>query len=244
MNLHPFEYFRVDSNLTVSEVRNILEKIIFKYIGAKKGGTMGKKISFLVIMLLMLTLPAFAEKTKFKDKNYDFKGLIKIQAMEIASAQPASTDNLIQEKDADDIVKNAVIKAFKKKEIAVKEVTVFNQIRPKLGFTVKIYNLGYEQIWHDAYISIENTYKSVDVDTYDENGKPTTITVDVPVTEAVEHEAGYSYAAKADIEFTVYDVRNNRVVYSVRDVRDKQGFRETDGMVERICNDFVNDITK
>ena len=48
--------------------------------------------------------------------------------------------------------------------------------------------------------------------------------------------------AYVEVEFIVKDHKTNKVVYSVRDDRQRQSTNDYSGMVKRICNDFLKDL--
>ncbi len=201
-----------------------------------------KKICALLLSLIfLLALPVSAEKVKFKDKKYDFGKYSKIQLMGIADVQIDKTDFEF-DSSAESKVKMHLLSAFNKKDISVEDKTGEGVITPKLGFDVKIYVFGNDKIWHDAWVETVNTTKNIQVDE-DRNGRKYTKTISIPVTEYVNHPAGYYYTARVDLEFNVKDLRTDKLVYSVRDTRARGGESDTSGMLGRICGDFVSDIT-
>lgn len=202
---------------------------------------MKKICGLLLAFIFLLALPVSAEKIKFKDKNYEFGKYTKIQLMGIAPVQIDRTDFEV-DNSADAKVRMNLLAAFNKKNVTVEENTEETVATPKLGFDVKIYIFGNDKIWHDAWVETVYTSKTIYVDE-NRNGRKYTKTITVPITEYVNHPAGYYYTSRVDLEFNVKDLRTNKLVYSLRDTRSRGGEADTSGMLKRICSDFVDDIT-
>lgn len=204
---------------------------------------MKKFASLLFMLLLLVALPVSAEKIKFKDSNYDFSHYSNIQMMGITSVEIDRTDFEV-DPTAEGKLRMTLLQAFDKKKRAVVEQTEEDKVSPKLGFTAKIYVFGNDKIWHDAWVETVNTSKTIYIDDYDKHGNLRRKAISIPVTQYVDHPAGYYYTARVDIEFNVTDLRTNKLVYSVRDTRSRGGGTDTSGMLKRICGDFVDDIAK
>ncbi len=202
-----------------------------------------KKIISLIFMLVMLVaLPVHAEKIKFKDSSYDFTHYSTIQLMGISSVEIDKTEFVIDE-SAEGKVRLTLLSAFDKKKKKMIELDSETAVGPKLGVNVKVYVFDYDKIWHEAWTETVHRNRTIYVDEYDRHGKKRTNAISIPVTEQVQHPAGYYYTARADVEFNVHDLRTNKLVYSVRDTRSRGGETDTSGMLKRICGDFVGDIT-
>ncbi|MCH3914230.1 MAG: hypothetical protein LKE29_02880 [Acidaminococcaceae bacterium] len=202
---------------------------------------MKKFLALLLGFIFLLALPVSAEKVKFKDKKYEFGKYTKIQLMGIADVQIDKTDFEF-DPGAVSKVRMNLLSAFNKKNVSIEEKVPEGAITPKLGFDVKIYVFGNDKIWHDAWVETVNTTKTIYVDE-DRNGRKYSKSVSIPVTEYVNHPAGYYYTARVDLEFNVKDLRTDKLVYSIRDTRSRGGESDTSGMLGRICGDFVDDIT-
>lgn len=203
-----------------------------------------KKFAALIFTLVLcIALPASAEKIKFKDSSYDFAHYSNIQLMGITSMEIDRTDFEVDPAAADK-AKMALFAAFDKKKRKVQELEAGDQITPKLGFSVKILVFGNDKIWHDAWVETVHTSKTIYIDDYDRKGLKRSKAISIPVTEHINHPAGYYYTARVDMEFAVKDLRTGKLVYSLRDTRSRGGETDTSGMLKRICNDFVDDIAK
>ena len=203
---------------------------------------MKKFCALLFVIMMLLALPVSAEKVKFKDSNCNFTGYSSIYMMGISPLQLDQTD-FVADYTADSKVRMTLLSAFADKKIRMEETLQENALSPKLGFDVKIYVFGYDKIWHDAWVETVNTTKTIVITKY-RNGREEKETISVPDVQYVQHPAGYYYTARVDLAFNVTDQRTGRLVYSLRDTRSRGGETDTSGMLKRICNDFVKDITK
>ncbi len=202
---------------------------------------MKKFVAMLLGLVFLLTMPVNAEKVKFKDKNYVFGKYTKIQLMGIAPVQIDRTDFQV-DSSAESKVKMNLLSAFNKKNVTIEDKNELNPTAPKLGFDVKIYVFGNDKIWHDAWVETVYATKTIWIDE-EHNGRKSSKSISIPVTEYVNHPAGYYYTARVDLEFNVKDLRTDKLVYSIRDTRSRGGESDTSGMLKRICGDFVDDIT-
>ena len=203
---------------------------------------MKKFWALLLGFIFLLALPVSAEKIKFKDKNYSFGKYSKIQLTGISDLQIDRTDFEFDQ-SAESKVKMNLLSKFNKKDVTLDDNTDTSGVTPKLGFDVKIYILGNDKIWHEAWVETVHTTKTIWVDDVDKHGRRSSRSISVPVTEYVNHPAGFYYTARVDLEFNVKDLRTGKLVYSIRDTRSRGGESDTSGMLGRICGDFVDDIT-
>lgn len=111
--------------------------------------------------------------------------------------------------------------------------------KPALQVSVTVYELGYKKWHHDAWKETKTVMR--DFKYYDSKGKESVVRL--PMTETMDHPAGYNYQAEADIEFNVMNPKNGAVVYTVRDTRQRDGEASSDSMLKRIVKDFVSDIS-
>ena len=111
--------------------------------------------------------------------------------------------------------------------------------KPALQVAVTVYELGYRKWYHEAWKETKTVIR--DFKYYDSKGKESVVRI--PMTETVDHPAGYSYQAKADIEFNVTNPKSGAVVYTVRDTRLRDDETSSDSMLKRIVKDFVSDIS-
>jgi len=203
-----------------------------------------KKIGALLLLLIFVfALPVQAEKIRFKDKDSDFKNYSRIQFMGIATVQIDNTDFEI-DTTAESKVKMMLLSALNKKNLTVDLENKAGEVTPKYGFDVKIYVFGNDKIWHEAWVENVSSYKTIYVDDYDKHGHRYSKSISIPYTEQRYHPAGYYYTARVDLEINVNDLRNNKLIYSIRDTRARGGETDTAGMLKRICEDFADDITR
>ena len=204
-----------------------------------------KKVLCLTICLLMLLLTstASAEKIKFKDKNFNYKNF---QTVQMGGMNFLAIDRTDFEEDqaADSKLLTSLRTAFSNRNINLVTTEEMKggeatTLISKPFIQAKIFIMGFDKIWHEAWI--ETVYTTRDLRIKDKDGKETTISI--PDKEYVNHPAGYYYTARVDIEFNVKDSRTDKVIYTVRDTRSRGGETDTSGMLKRICNDFAEDLT-
>ncbi len=205
-----------------------------------------KKVFCLTICLLVLLLAstASAEKIKFKDKNFNYKNFQTVQLSGMSFLALDRTD-FEEDQAADSSLLTSLRSAFSKRNISLMTAedikdTETTTLISKPIIQAKIFVMGYDKIWHDAWT--EEYYTRKEIRIKDDHGKETTISV--PQKEYIQHPAGYYYTARVDIEFNVKDSRTDKVIYTVRDTRSRGGESDTSGMLKRICNDFAEDLTK
>ena len=233
---------------------------------------MKKLLTILTLCLLLVTATASAEKFRYKDPEFDFKDRTKMQLLDIAILESTGQD-YVPDDGVDQKIRLQLRSALAEKKVRLQveaapsaagpgkvgspgaepagaATTLENQgsilrteknlLQSPLQITVKIYRLGYERYYRGPWTQTTETTKSIVVK--DREGRDKTIYV--PETVVTNHPEGYYYNAFADIEFNVVDPKSGQTVYSLHDSRTRGGETDTDGMLKRICNDFVEDVTK
>lgn len=205
---------------------------------------MKKIVLLLTLCLVMIAATASAEKFRYKDTGFDFKGYKQADLVDIA-VQVIDVPDFVADQGSDQKVRLQLLEALGNKKVRLQvEHPDFVTGGPKTTgsvpqITVKIYRLGYQKNYHGPWTETKNYTKSVVVKDY--KGKDKTIYF--PETTVIDHPEGYDMQAWAELEFNVTDARGGRIIYSVRDSRYRAG-EDYDGMLKRICSDFVDDITK
>lgn len=209
-----------------------------------------KKLSLLLTLLVCLCIAstAGAEKIKFKDKNFNYKGYKEVEITALEDLNYDKTD-FVTDSATEMKIKTLLMSAFNKKSINVTDVAAGStkpapSLTPIPEISVKVYVLGYDKIWHDAWVETQHYTETYTIQEKDNRGRYHDTVVRVPATRQIEHPAGYYHTARVDMEFTVRDPRTQKVIYSIRDTRSRGGEDDTSGMLKRICGDFVDDITK
>ena len=198
----------------------------------------------LTLILMFITSVAGAEKIKFKDTQFNYKNF---SVAQLSSITFLNVDNsgFVTDKGGETKITLLLRQALSKHNIILNEASQIKQtaeessLRSVPLIAVKVYCLGYDKIYHGPWDETVTRTQSVEV--Y-RNGRSTWVYF--PYTEIVHHPAGYYYNAEADLQFDVTDSRTGKTIYTVRDSRGRGGESDTSGMLKRICNDFVDDITQ
>ena len=197
---------------------------------------MKKLLLSLTLCLVLLTGTASAEKFRYKDPDFDFKNYQKAALTDIA-IQVANVPDFIADQGSDQKIRLQLQEALAKKNIRLQ---LEDQPAPALPqIQVKVYRLGYEKFYHGPWTETKNSTRTVTVKNHEGKEK----TIYIPETTIVDHPEGYDLQAWAELEFTVTNPRTGRSIYTLRDSRYRAG-ADYDGMLKRICNEFVEDITK
>ena len=102
-----------------------------------------------------------------------------------------------------------------------------------------VHALGKWSEQKEAYYETRTVYKKITVE--DNRGRDTTITV--PTNETIYHPARIAWHAIANLEFVITSP-DGKKVYMIVDNRDRVEETDTSGMLGRICNDLVDDISR
>ena len=197
-----------------------------------------KKILVLTLVLLMTIMgTASASKSKFKDPNFDFKNMINIYLAEAKYTPYNVSKNFREDGDPVNRALNAVRTAMAKKNKYL-VVPPEEPTRARVDLSLVVHSLGTYTYWREPWVEerIENE-KIVKKDKY---GKETTYTF--PVKRVIQHPGRWITDAYAGVEFTLKDRNTGRTVYNLRDDRKREEIESYDGMLNRICADFVNDL--
>ena len=91
--------------------------------------------------------------------------------------------------------------------------------------------------WKEPWV--EEIYENKKIVEKSRDGRERSITI--PVKRLIQHPGEWITNAYAEVEFTLKDRSTGRTVYNCIDTRERQdsGY---DGMLNRICNDFVSDV--
>ena len=197
-----------------------------------------KKLFILILVLLMAIMgTASASKSKFKDPRYDFKNITSVYLAD-SSYNPDNKQWKDFKHDSDPVKRalNALRTAMAKKNKYV-AVPPDEPGRTKLDLNLTVHCLGTYTYWKEPWT--EERYENEKIVKKDKYGKEQSWTI--PVKKTIHHPGKWITNAYAEVEFTLKDRTTGRTVYNCRDdrARDDGGY---DGMLNRICNDFVNDL--
>ena len=197
-----------------------------------------KKFFILVLVLLMGIMgTASASKSKFKDPNYSFGNIMNVYLAECAYSPKSNQSHDLQEDSnpagrALNSLRTAMAKKSKNLIVPPDEPT-----RAKVDLHLVVHTLATYTYWKEPWF--EETYENKKITERDKDGRERTITI--PVKRVIQHPGQWITNAYVEVEFTLKDRSTGRTVYNCIDTRERQdaGY---DGMLNRICADFVNDL--
>lgn len=204
---------------------------------------MKKIFIFSLLLLFMFTGSVFASKNKFKDNLYDFKDINIINLVE-ASYEPVEEDADFTEDSAPvDRIVNTLRTLASKKGISILLEEDYSD-KADVDLYLVVHKLGTYRYWREPWTEIVTDSEPVVVHHHHSrhHHHHSGEIVYVPVTRPVYHPGQWITDAYVEVEFFVKDYKTNKVVYSVRDDRQRQSTNDYSGMIKRICNDFLKDL--
>lgn len=229
------------------------------------GNVLKRMMSLLVLMIFIMPVSAWAEKTDFKDSSYNFKKVKSIAVynmdfsqinMEEDSVQAKSLQAVYQDKlqlskltiiDEDALLRKISLIVGQDMDILYKEnpeefEKVYQEKLPEAADVyivsqVKKYEAG--RIFHPAYTSWERRTKYITVKDSDGNSRR----VEIEYEEPVYHPEYYSTQFYVTVEFRAYDTKTGKEIFSRVDARDREDYEGKD-MYARICANFAKDFAK
>ena len=197
-----------------------------------------KKLFILVLVLLMGIMgTASASKSKFKDPNYSFGNIMNVYLAECVYSPKSNQQHDLQEDSnptgrALNSLRTAMAKKSKNLIVPPDEPT-----RAKVDLHLVVHTLATYTYWKEPWF--EETYENKKITERDKDGRERTITI--PVKRVIQHPGQWITNAYVEVEFTLKDRNTGRTVYNCIDTRERQdaGY---DGMLNRICADFVSDL--
>ena len=197
-----------------------------------------KRILILTLVLLMTIMgTASASKSKFKDPNYSFGNIMNIYLAECVYTPKTNLPHDLQEDSnptgrALNALRTAVAKKNKNLIVPPDEPN-----RARVDLHLVVHTLATYTYWKEPWF--EEVYENKKITERGKDGKERIITI--PVKRVIQHPGQWITNAYAEVEFTLKDRSTGRTVYNCIDTRERQdaGY---DGMLNRICADFVNDL--
>ena len=197
-----------------------------------------KKLFILILVLLMGIMgTASASKSKFKDPNYSFGNIMNIYLAECVYTPKTNLPHDLQEDSnptgrALNALRTAVAKKNKNLIVPPDEPA-----RAIVDLHLVVHTLATYTYWKEPWF--EEVYENKKITERGKDGKERIITI--PVKRVIQHPGQWITNAYAEVEFTLKDRSTGRTVYNCIDTRERQdaGY---DGMLNRICADFVNDL--
>ena len=197
-----------------------------------------KKLFILTLVLMMTVMSsASASKSKFKDPNYNFSNIMNLYLAECVYSPRSNHPHDLQEDSnptgrALNSLRTALAKKNKNLIIPPEEPT-----RARLDLHLAVHTLATYTYWKEPWV--EEIYENKKIVEKSRDGRERSITI--PVKRLIQHPGEWITNAYAEVEFTLKDRNTGHTVYNCIDTRERQdsGY---DGMLNRICNDFVGDI--
>ena len=197
-----------------------------------------KKLFILTLVLMMTVMSsASASKSKFKDPNYNFSNIMNLYLAECVYSPRSNHPHDLQEDSnptgrALNSLRTALAKKNKNLIIPPEEPT-----RARLDLHLAVHTLATYTYWKEPWV--EEIYENKKIVEKSRDGRERSITI--PVKRLIQPPGEWTTNAYAEVEFTLKDRSTGRTVYNCIDTRERQdsGY---DGMLNRICNDFVSDV--
>ncbi len=197
-----------------------------------------KKLFILTLALMMIIMgSASASKSKFKDPNYNFSNIMNLYLAECVYTPKSNHPHDLQEDSnptgrALNSLRTAIAKKNKNLIIPPEEPA-----RARLDLHLAVHTLATYTYWKEPWV--EEIYENKKIVEKGRDGRERSITI--PVKRLIQHPGEWITNAYAEVEFTLKDRNTGHTVYNCIDTRERQdsGY---DGMLNRICNDFVSDL--
>ena len=197
-----------------------------------------KKLFILTLVFMMTIMgSASASKSKFKDPNYNFSNVMNLYLAECVYTPKSNHPHDLQEDSnptgrALNALRTAIAKKNKNLIIPQEEPA-----RARLDLHLAVHTLATYTYWKEPWV--EEIYENKKIIEKGRDGRERSFTI--PVKRLIQHPGEWITNAYAEVEFTLKDRNTGRTVYNCIDTRERQesGY---DGMLNRICNDFVSDL--
>lgn len=194
---------------------------------------------FVFVLVLMMTImgTVSASKSRFKDPHYNFSNIGNIYLIKAAYTPYKNPLKFKTDGDPANRTLNALRTAMAKKNKYL-IVPPEQPYRTRLDLILEVHRLGTYTHWKAPWI--EERYEDEKYERRDRYGRKETWTV--PVRRVIRHPGRWVTDAYAEVEITLKDRNTGRTVYNIRDDRKREDESGYDGMLNRICTDFVNDL--
>lgn len=208
-----------------------------------------KKLVMLMLTVAMLAVAgiASANPTIWHSPQYNLSKVQTINITEIENKN-VSLGKYVAETDTETAVKTALYEAANKHDVYVTEadaVQAPQQTKGKrtpsvINLKITVDKLGYETTIEPAHY--ENKTEYITTDVYDKRGKKTG-EARVPIVKQVYVPDSTYHTAYLSIIYSVQDA-DGTLIFTSRDMRDREGTSDPSGMLERASNDFIKHLLK
>lgn len=210
---------------------------------------------FVVLLVLFISFifsgGASAENYTWKEPEFNFAGINKIQLFEVHVHDDTRMRNFYPDPSAERTMEQLIKIALSNKGIAL--FTPMNEqevikiepneslIRPSmLNADLNIYKYGYSKTYIPSRIEEYTSYEKI---TYvDRDGRKSETTI--PVTKTRVVPAYDYYVVYVDIEIMLYDPATNKHVFTYRDTRNRDSENDPTSMAKRMAAAFTEALIK
>ena len=197
----------------------------------KAGLLMIKKIFLITaLMITLLTATAFAEKTDWSDKNYNFGEIKTVLIDEVEFNEDVDSD-VMEKVLQEDFLKNAT---------HTKEIEIVESGSADVYVKAKVTEWSSSYYIRPAYTTWEKKERRRERKRSDGKKETEIYYVEVPV----EHPAQRIDTSTIKMRFDVCDSSTDEVIFSREEIRTKDSANGHRGMFGRITKSFFDDLGK
>mgnify|MGYP003586174499 CR=1 FL=1 len=204
-----------------------------------------------LIILLALPLGASAENYCWKDPQFNFAGVNKIQLFDVDVSEGHNARNFYPDPSAARTMEQLIQIAMTDKGITlimpqteqdvIKVDPNETSIRPDmLNADLNIFAYGYTKTYVPSRVEEYTSYEKITH--IDKDGRKSETTI--PVTRTRVIPAYDHYVTYVDLEIKMYDPATNKVVFTYRDSRNRSYESNPTSMARRIAESIVKELLK
>ena len=224
-----------------------------------------RMLALVVLMLVIMPVGAWAEKTDFKDSSYNFKQVKSVAVYDMDFSKIDMEEDSVQAKSMQAVYQDKLHTAklpIVDEEMLLRKISLLSgqdmdllyQSNPEeyeqvyweklpevadVYITSEVKEYKSSIIFHPAYTSWERRTKYITVKDSDGNSRR----VEIEYDEPVYHPESYSTQFYVTVEFRAYDTKTGKEIFSRVDARDREDYEGKD-MYARICANFAKDFAK
>ena len=220
----------------------------------------------LAIALLALPLVAHADKTKWANPNYNFSKLQNIDLVSISIVEPYedsfSVDDMASEKIISALQKSLAKRNFSFESSVESNLMITKEAAAKLAkdalasaYSTETIKIAPETSAELKIISNKFGYRTRIIPAHEEprtrtfkekakdnNGNWVERNVERTVYEYVPERTVYD--AQLDVSFQLFDPATQKIIFNLRDVRERSQDSDTTDMWQRMANYFAQELAK
>lgn len=216
----------------------------------------------LVAFILLPIQHGYAEKTRWKDPAFNFERIKEVRLVSL-EFMDSDSDTFTTDAAAELKVETALRQAADKSGIKLiidlepkyldEENTAKpaettppaeeSVLRPSASIPklkMKVHSLGKQWSWREAWTEVRYVTKKTRI--YNSDG--TSSTIETPEKEEIYHPREKIWSAYVEIEFILTGPNSDKVILSLFDSRGIKYTTDTSGMLKRICQEAMKDMSK